>query len=297
MPPRQLRARKDLTSPSNVPAASSRPRRAAATNHPGTTIERSSPDEGRHSSIRLTVKSDPKKLRDATNGSSAKDSIAVNSRNTFVGGEIVVGPRQTRKKPIVESDSDSDEEDEIEEDEAEEEEEDEDGEGEDEDGEGEEEDEEEEDEEEEDEEDLDAEGEEDTEMIDVPLPTLPPPRANVPTISVDQKEMALDDDDDDELSSLDEDAEGEMDLGEEDAEGEDDDELDSDGEIVVNSRAGTPDLNKLTRRQRAAFEEFEGGLMALSNGIGPRCLMYVKSNHYNRGAKEEAPDCRRTRHA
>jgi Ino eighty subunit 2 len=213
------------------------------------------------------VKSDPKKLKEATGGYAAKDTIAVNSRDSFVPGEIVSGPRQTRKKAIVESDSE-DEEDEEEDLELEnsdlEEEEDEDAEGElDEDAIG---DLDEEEEDEEEEEDADAEGEEDTEMMDAPLPPLPGSKAIVPTINVEQREMALDDDDDDDLSSLDEDAEGEMDIGEEDAEGEDDDELDSDGEIASNSRGGTPDLNKLTRRQRAAFEEHEGGLMALSNG-------------------------------
>jgi Ino eighty subunit 2 len=262
MPPRQLRARKDLTTTSTAPAVSTRPRRATATQHAGTTIERSSPDEGRHSSIRLTVKSDPKKLKDATGGSSARDTIAVNTRDAFVPGEIVSGPRQTRKKAIVESDSEDDDDEDVDLELSDaEEDEDDDGEGEDDDGEG----------EEDEDEDLDAEGEEDTEMMDAPLPPLPYSKPGVPTISVEEKEMLLDDDDDDELSSLlDDDAEGELEeeLGEDDAEGDEDDELDSEGEIVsTNGRGGTPDMNKMTRRQRAVLEEQEvGGLMALSNG-------------------------------
>jgi Ino eighty subunit 2 len=297
MPPRQLRARKDLTTPSAAPAASSRPRRAVTTQHPATTIERSSPDDARHSSIRLTVKSDPRKLKEATGGLTTRSTIAVKPRDTFVPAEIVSGPRQTRKKPIVESDSEEEEEDDLELENSElEEDEEEDADGElDEDaiGDLDEDEEEEEEEEEEEDEDLDAEGEEDTEMIDAPLPSLPISKPSVPTISVEQKEMAMDDDDDDEeLSSLDEDAEGEIDIGEEDAEGEDDDELDSDGELASNSRGGTPDLNKLTRRQRAAFEEYGGGLMALSNGmsnIPP--LLYILANANDRGTKKEALDC------
>ena len=47
---------------------------------------------------------------------------------------------------------------------------------------------------------------------------------------------------------------------EEDA-GSNSDEDDSDD----NSRSATPDLSKLTRRQRGQYEEFGGGLMSLSN--------------------------------
>lgn len=253
MPPtRHLRTRKQLTPPSSAPVVSTRPRRGTVTQAP-TTIERSSPDEGRHSSIRLTVKADPRKLKEATSGGK---NIAVNSRDNFTGGEIVSGPRQSRKKPIVEESSEEEEDEE------------------DLDAEGEEDvdmlDEEDEEEEESDsDEDLDAEGEEDddTPLPPGPLPFVKPAVTVTPAqnlLSVEDKEMALDDDDDDELSSLDEDAEGEEDIGEEDAEGEDDDEADSD-EISA-TRDATPDPNKLTRRQRAVFENLDGGLMALSNG-------------------------------
>jgi Ino eighty subunit 2 len=86
------------------------------------------------------------------------------------------------------------------------------------------------------------------------------------------------DDDDEELSDVDdeEDAEGEEDMdadGDEDeivrvgAEDDDDSDLDSDDDTPASgSRALTPDLSKLTKRQRAAYEEKDGVYMSLSNG-------------------------------
>lgn len=265
---RRLRNRSELTAQhSAAPNSASRPRRAAAS---GTTIERSSPDDARGASIRLTVKSDPKKLQQATRGPATTPR---SGRHTILPdpAEIVSGPRQGRKKAIVEESSDDEDEDEEtpagygdDDDEEEEISDDEDAEG------------------EEDDEDMDAEGEEDEEMIDAPLP--PPIRAFAPkgkaakpqvTVtpvqelpSVEAKEMAMDDDDDDELSELDdEDAEGEMDdeIGEEDAEGEEDEDSDEDISASA-SRGDTPDLSKLTRRQRGQFENVDGSLLALSNG-------------------------------
>jgi Ino eighty subunit 2 len=218
------------------------------------------------------VKADPKKLKEATSGSvPAKRQAAVNSRDTFIGGEIVSGARSVRKRAIVEEssegeeDDDDDEEEEEEQDDSEEEE---DAEGEDdEDVEGQDDDEEMVDDEE------DAEGDEDDMMDDaLPVPPrgrpLPNPQVTVtpakPLLSVEEKEMAMDDDDDDEeLSELDEDeellegAEDELGLGA--AEGDEEMEDESDEGI---SRSVTPDLSKLTRRQRAE----PGELMALSNG-------------------------------
>ncbi|KAL1900903.1 hypothetical protein Sste5346_001964 [Sporothrix stenoceras] len=67
-----------------------------------------------------------------------------------------------------------------------------------------------------------------------------------------------------------EDAEGDED-DEEDAEGDEDDEEDaegdSDGEDGDGSRAGTPDLTKMTRRQRARFEETPQEYMKLSDEV------------------------------
>ena len=56
---------------------------------------------------------------------------------------------------------------------------------------------------------------------------------------------------------------------EEEGDEEEDDSLDSDDETPAGgSRASTPDLNKLTKRQRARFEESDGGhLLALPDGM------------------------------
>jgi Ino eighty subunit 2 len=138
-------------------------------------------------------------------------------------------------------------------------------------------------------EDMDAEGDEDDDMEDTPAPRIvintnrsipvkPAPAIKLTKApdSVAAKEMAMDDDDDDELSDPDsdlddEDAEGE----DEDAEGEEDDEMgvtpvraideemDSDEHL---SRDQTPDMSKMTKRQRALInDDIDGGLMALSN--------------------------------
>lgn len=131
------------------------------------------------------------------------------------------------------------------------------------------------------EDDMDAEGDED-DADPVVIPTNKAiPVASKPKISVtkaqdtvEAKEMAMSDDDDEELSDPDsdledmEDAEGE----DEDAEGEDDDELGGpEGDVDMESdedmsRDQTPDISKLTRRQRAVLEQEEdGSLLALSN--------------------------------
>ncbi|CAK7272204.1 hypothetical protein SEPCBS57363_005013 [Sporothrix epigloea] len=111
----------------------------------------------------------------------------------------------------------------------------------------------------------------------------------------DEDEEEDDGDDDDELSEA-ESMEGETNLevaGDEDAEGEDDDEAniegetemmagededeedgddgggeqDADGDSDEGSRAGTPDLTKMTRRQRARFEETPQEYMKLSDEV------------------------------
>jgi len=105
----------------------------------------------------------------------------------------------------------------------------------------------------------------------------------------------LADDDDEELSELDSDVEDEINdtvrvggqVGDEDAEGEveeDDVDLDAEGEEIEvadedgvgadsddedGSRAGTPDLAKMTRRQRARFDEEPQEYMKLSDGKSP----------------------------
>jgi len=286
MSTRRLRSRKDLTASSALPPsnATTRPRRNTTIRSSGTTIERSSPEQGRDS-IRLTVKAPPSKLAEATSGLKGRaGNVKVNSRDTFEGGEIVSGPRSGRKKAIVEESSEEEDEPDPEADYEDED----DGEQDD----IEEEEDEEEDEEEEEEDvdmDEDAEGE-DVDMDDAPPPP-PPKQKSLPALpkvtvskasqskstlrgAVEEKEMVMDDDDeelselteeDDELAG-EEDAEGEE-VVEDDEEGdEDEDEEDEDSEMTpATSRGMTPDLSKLTRRQRAAYEEYDGGLMALSN--------------------------------
>ncbi|KAH8687374.1 PAPA-1-like conserved region-domain-containing protein [Tricladium varicosporioides] len=237
-------------------------------------------------SLSLTVKTSSSKLREAIRSSPLSQSQPVSvGRDRFAGGEILEGKRSrnVRKSYVLESDSEDDEDEEMEDVG------DEDAEGED------------------DDDDMDAEddglGDEDAEG-DIDMEVLPPP----PTIkiskvqggrqtiiakaprgdnkTVEQKET--EGTDDEELSELDSDIgeeveeEEAMQTGnEEDAEGEeeeieveeevdeDDDELDSDDDTPGGgSRASTPDLNKLTKRQRARLEEGGSGyLMALPDEV------------------------------
>jgi Ino eighty subunit 2 len=154
-------------------------------------------------------------------------------------------------------------------------------------------------------EDMDAEGDEDDDMdsgspasriVVSTKPSIPvKPVINITKAqdSVEAKEMAMDDDDDDELSDPDsdldeEDAEGE----DEDAEGEEDDdmvgqngdpdeEMDSDEDF---SRGQTPaDVSKMTKRQRALMEEGEdGALMALSNEAQKKKHLTAEENAMRR---------------
>lgn len=218
-----------------------------------------------------------------SSGSSSKTSAPVAERDPFIGGKIIEGKRARNvKKSYVMESEESDEDVEMEDD-------DEDAEGEldedaEDDGLG----------------DEDADGDIDMEY-DLPAP--PPPVIKIskvqagkqsivikPPIKVDnktveQKEME-DGSEDEELSDLssplgedveeeeamqtgnEDDAEGE----DEDAEGEDVEEeepMDSDDETPGGgSRASTPDLSKLTKRQRARFDEGGSGfLMALPDGM------------------------------
>ncbi|KAJ8060035.1 hypothetical protein OCU04_011645 [Sclerotinia nivalis] len=226
-------------------------------------------------SMRLTVKTSSSKLREATRSSPITGpSVMVNSRDQFVGGEILEGKRNRKvgKSYVLESESEEDDE-EMEDAEGED---DPDAEGED--------------------DDLDADGDVDMDVQPTP-PTIQISKASagktkitvkeppkVPTATVEQHEMGLSDDDD-ELSELDSDLGEEIEeeeamqsANEEDAEGEDeeievaaeeDELLDSDDENPANeSRGSTPDLNKLTRRQRARFDDAASGyLMALPDEV------------------------------
>lgn len=253
----------------------------------GVSRDPGSPDD---SHLNLTVKVAPGKLRQATRGAGGRNS------ESFEGGEILHGKRNRggKKSYVVDSSPDDDEEDEIELDDDEEE----DAEGDDVmdmDAEG---------------DDVDAEGDEDAEgdidMSAAPSPARPTIRVTskakpAPRGSALKVVQDDEDDDDDDLSDpgdsdadgdqtmglgdetmADEDAEGEEievvgeedeeEEEDEDAEGDDDDAegglgLDSDAD---NSREDTPDVTKMTKRQRARFEEGPGEFMKLSDGEFPK---------------------------
>ncbi|CAM1509368.1 Fc.00g031070.m01.CDS01 [Cosmosporella sp. VM-42] len=247
-------------------------------------VSRDAPSSPGDSHLSLTVKVPSNKLRDVTRGSNRRS-------DQFVGGEIVEGKRNrgVKKSYVVDSSPDDDDEEEEEEAEIEVEEEDDDDDLEeaDEDAEGE-------DEMEIDveEEDVDAEGEEDAEGdIDMdlapPPPTIkvsrPPPKSKPAPRPSASKVIQDDDDDDDDLSDpdsdmgdqtlgfgdetmADEDAEGEEIevAGEEIDEEEEEEEADSDDE---GSQEDTPDLTKMTKRQRARFDDGPGDYMKLSDEV------------------------------
>ncbi|KAI9688277.1 MAG: hypothetical protein M1820_010305 [Bogoriella megaspora] len=251
------------TSSGTSGASSTRPRRSNS-GASQTTIERASNESQSEAtrSIHLKVKAPPSKLREVTSGAT------INSRDTFDDTEVITGPRKSRsRKPIVEESSEEDEDEDAEGEDDEEEEQDEDAEG------------------DEDDEEEDADGDVDMEDVyqkPLPIPVAPKATASKPKVtirrpdissvtkSVEEKEMEDDEDDEslselgsqegEQVDELGEDEEGLED--EEDAEGDD---IDSDDETPMGSRGGTPDLSKLTRRQRAQFEAMDGGLMALSN--------------------------------
>lgn len=269
------------TQPPTQPYTRANTRHSPAPTRPTASISR--PGNGKNGGgLRLTVKAQPSKLRQATSGSQINTpTIPPNpyadapSESDATPQPAVRTARSTRNpRTVVEPESDT-----MDEDAEEEEPQDEEMEGgveadidqeilEHEDSEDEE------DEEEDDEED--AEGEEDEDMADHP----PPPvitqtnangasKPNVTVIaphegplkSVEAKEQDLaaegDEDEDDELSELDSNEnENDNENGE-----EDDDDASTDG-----SRSGTPDMSKLTRRQRGIYEDLDGGsLLSLSN--------------------------------
>ena len=226
-------------------------------------------------SIRITVKAPPSKLRQALTSSDGDDTPEPPVRNAR-------STRNPRKVIEPESEEDMEDAEELEEDAPGEDEElDDEGEEED-DAEGEEDeevDEEEEDEDEDDEEDEDEDAEGDVSMAESPHPPAPVIKATGkiqsagrqksklgitvavpsegPLKSVEAKEADMEDED---LS----------DLGSDELEGDEDEDgdgmLDSDSDGDGGSGSATPDLSKLTRRQRAVLDEAEeAGLMALSN--------------------------------
>jgi Ino eighty subunit 2 len=305
---RSLRPRSSLTEParsSPATAIMSRPRRtaapttaaAAATSSPTTptvTVSRPnshSPDDSTKKSIRLTVKMPPTKLREATSGRQA--AAGVNSRDAFEPAERLLGSRRGSRKRYYADESESEEDEDEEEDDiipSEENDEEDDAEE----AEVEEEEDEEEDEDAGGEEDVDAEG--DVEMEDALVPVPPPlifkatkgssrPSVTVTLAdggkvkSVEAQEMAMGEDDDEELSELDSEDEGDEEAagaGEQDGEGEgegeeeaaEEDEEDEGAESsnendnetpATGSRASTPDVSKMTKRQRSRLDQVMGG--------------------------------------
>lgn len=240
-------------------------------------------------SLYLTIRVPSGRLRSATGG--ASQSFSTNTRGG--GGDELLGSRRARnakKSYVLESDSDEDEDEAM------------DDVGDDEDADGgseEEEDEVEEEDEMEMEEDAKARRETRTDATaEVPPPPpiikkAPKPAKGKAALAVKprpaRKEVRLVENkeaagsDDEELSELDsEDEEGDKTLPE-DAEGEDEeigieedddeeDDLGSDDDLPGDgSRASTPDLSKLTKRQRARLEEGGSGhLLALPDGM--HCL-------------------------
>ncbi|KAK7414738.1 hypothetical protein QQX98_006422 [Neonectria punicea] len=230
----------------------------------GVSRDAHSPDSRRS----LTVKVSNNSLRQSTRGASGR---------AFTGGEIVEGKRNrgARKSYVVDSSPEEDDEEE-EEDEIEVENDDEDDEM-DEDAEGEE------------EIDMDAEGEEDAEG-DIEMDLAPPP----PTIKVSKPSRSRpaprasaakvvpddDDDDDDDLSDPADSDIGDQTMGldetmvDEDAEGEEievaGEEVDDDEEEADSDDLGSQDevdLTKMTKRQRARFEEEPQQHMKLSDEV------------------------------
>ncbi|KAI1328031.1 hypothetical protein F5Y16DRAFT_164040 [Xylariaceae sp. FL0255] len=254
---------------------------------------------GSNQHVHLTVKLPASKLRHATSSRSAQSSRQT-ARDSFSGGEIIEGKRNRSQKKsyVVETSDDDEDEDapgEIDEDEEEE-----DAEGEDDDMMDDDEDDAEGEIVVDDTMDIDADGDEDDdaegEDDDIEMDTIPPP---APVIKVSKPgpsksrgstktaagkstgAQAKDsDDDDEELSELESDADVIQDTvkvgggDDEDAEGEDEELEDGDpaeedddlGSDEDGSRAETPDLTKMTKRQRARFEE-GGELMKLSDEV------------------------------
>ena len=189
-------------------------------------------------------------------------------------------------------------------------------------------------------EDVDAEG--DVEMEDAPAP---PPlifkttAGSKPSVtvtpadggklkSVEGKEAEMEDDDDEELSELEsEEAEEEEEEagggGEHDAEGEEEDnqeegeeeegEESENGTPATGSRASTPDMSKMTKRQRSRLDQVMGGaFLQLPMGeytflrieVLACCHTHISSesltdllSSVHRATNQKAPHRRRARHA
>lgn len=285
---------------------SSRPRRAAADNASASVSRSPTSRSPQSMRLTVKTTSSKLREATRANASDDDDgdgdSISVNARDPFIGGRIIEGKRNrtVRKSYVLDSDSEDEDEDEEMEDVVDDEDEDAEGEDDDEDmdaeddGLG---------DEDADGEEIDVDVPPPPPVIKISKAqsgrqstTVKPPPAKGNMMSVEQKEMA-NGSDDEELSELDseigaedeedeeveEDDEGDVTQMEndEDAEGEDeeleiveedddeeDEEMDSDDETPAGgSRATTPDISKLTKRQRARLVEGGSGhLLALPDG-------------------------------
>lgn len=276
---RSLRSGKQInvadTSSPEPGAISDRPRRAATTNkkfyeeapeyddaedydeeESSITVERPRPQKP-NTTIKLKLKMPASKLRESTTNNNNNTSVASKDDHKLATTVSSQRSNRARRQVIMESESDEDEDDDEEE-----------------------EDEESEDDDEEEGDADDAEGESDVEMEEAP--SRPPVWKSVPSAhptititsasksdkikSVEAKEISMitgEDYDDDDLSDLSDDE----DINEDDAlEGEDDAEGDSfDDEDLT--RSGTPDLSKMTKRQRALVDTAaDEHFMALNMG-------------------------------
>lgn len=227
--------------------------------------------EGRRKSIRLTVKMPASKLREVTNGEDDLDK----PRNIFTENVIMTGPRNSRsKRKVVEVDSDEDDDPSDIGDEEDEEDDEIDAEG---------------------DSDLDADGEPDIDAEgDIDMDDAPPvspiakQAASRPTVTVtpaaatkvrktDSRAALEDEEEEDEEEGLSE-LESDNDIGGQDdtlgiesnddePEEEEDEEDESDEELMGGSRSSTPDLSKMTRRQRGRIE-LGGDFLQLPMGMG-----------------------------
>ncbi|KAI6880380.1 hypothetical protein KC318_g16830 [Hortaea werneckii] len=110
-----------------------------------------------------------------------------------------------------------------------------------------------------------------------------PPEGPLKSVEAKELDEEINLDDDEELSELEEEEEEEEELGNDLEDLEDDEEGGLSDEDEDGSRSGTPDLSKLTRRQRGAFEEAEStGLMALSNEAQKKKHLTAEENAMRR---------------
>ncbi|KAI9884767.1 MAG: hypothetical protein M1823_003441 [Watsoniomyces obsoletus] len=273
-------------------------------------------EDGATKSIKLTVKPPVAKAQDATNGTSKPTSATKGSSEL---GEVVSGPRGTRAKQPIIDESESDEEEEEEEEEGDEEE---DAEGEEEDADGdededdeeqdesEEEDDEEEDEEEEEEDNDETETKEETPVPVLSKPARPssgpgpvrdasgrfqrkakgsaaPPKGRVQALAQSKTKTSPTrrgsaGGSSSRARKVDEDEEGD-DQGDEEEEEDSDEDEDDESTLGTGSRGSTPDISKMTKRQRSRLEStMDGDLLALPDEVKAKKILSAEEHAMRR---------------